>query len=114
MNCRPKRGHTNEILTAYGVQEPIEMGDEVHRGKADFLREHYGDLFDSGVLSRFNGVSKGYQKRFYAEPNTVLLDDWGKNITGFRAAGGLAVHYKHDEHDQCVAQLLAEVGLDTW
>lgn len=102
-----------EILTAYGIQDAIEMGDEVHRGKADFMRKHYGDLFEEGVIARFNGVSKGSQKHFYATPNSVLLDDWGKNIHQWRAAGAPAVHYHLDRHEECIHELLQLVGLET-
>lgn len=104
-------GYTHEILTSYGVQEPLEMGDEAHRGKADFLREHYGDLFELGVISRFNGVSNGRQKAFYANGDqTLLIDDWEKNVEGFRKRGGLAVHYNVLRHDECYEEILSHLS----
>lgn len=109
-----KRGHVNQILTAYGVQTPLEMGDEVHRGKADFLREHYGDLFEDGTIFRFNGVAKGHQKSFYATAESILIDDWGRNVEGFRKAGGFAVHYDSNNHDACMIELLDRLGMNHW
>jgi hypothetical protein len=106
-------GHTLETLTSYGILDSMEMGSEVHRGKADFMRQHYGTEFLDGVLSRFNGVSKGSQKQYYAGPQTLLIDDWGKNIEQFRAAGGLAVHYAWDRHDECVQELYELTGVPT-
>jgi len=103
-----------EILTAYGVQDPLEMGDEVHRGKADFLREHYGDLFAEGVIKRFNGVAKSGQKKFYATPESILIDDFARNCREFSAAGGVAVHYVEDSHDELLELVRDLAGLNEW
>ena len=104
-------GHAVETLTSYGVLDPMEMGSEVHRGKADFMRQHYGSEVLDGVLTRFNGVSKGWQKQFYATPQSLLIDDWGKNIREFREAGGLAVHYEWTRHDECIQELYELTGV---
>lgn len=34
------------------------------------------------------------QKRELAEPFAILIDDWGSNIKGWEAEGGIAVHHK--------------------
>lgn len=105
-----------EILTSYGLQHPTEMGDEVHRGKADFLRDHYLDLFEDGTITRFNGVSKSFQKAFFARPDAILLDDWVRNINEWRATGAPAVHYHMDRHGEGIRELLqlCELEPETW
>lgn len=110
-----KAGHTLEILTSYGVQDD-ELGDQAHLGKAEFMQKHYGDFFKSGVLTRFNGVSKGRQKQFYATPDSLLIDDWSANINQWRARGAPAVHYHDDRHEEGVREVLQLVGLEeeTW
>lgn len=100
-----------EILTSYGLRDAIEMGSEVHRGKSDFMREHYGDLFEDGTITRFNGVSKGSQKQFYATRESILIDDWSRNINEWRATGAPAVHYHMGRHDEGIDELLQLVGL---
>jgi hypothetical protein len=103
-------GHAIEILTSYGAQDG-ELGDGAHQGKAEFMRRYYRDFFESGVIRRFNGVSKGRQKQFYATPNSILVDDWHLNINQWRATGAPAVHYHVDRHEDGVRELLQLVGL---
>lgn len=107
-----KAGIAVEILTSYGVRDAIEMGSEVHRGKAAFMLKHFGDLFDSGVIRQFNGVSKSSQKAFYASPKSILIDDWSKNINAWRATGSPAVHYHMDRHYDGMRELYQLTGLE--
>lgn len=39
-------------------------------------------------------LKQAKQKHHYACPNSVLIDDWEKNIKNWQAAGGLTIHHK--------------------
>tara|TARA_R110000824_G_scaffold95253_8_gene229140 strand:- start:1020 stop:1562 length:543 start_codon:yes stop_codon:yes gene_type:complete len=105
-------GHTIEILTSLGVNSPLDLGDETHRGKADWLREHYSDLFEMGVVDRMNTTTKGWQKAFYANPDSLLIDDWKRNTDAFQKAGGLVVVFDRFSYNESVAQVRAVLGLE--
>lgn len=55
-------------------------------------------------------VNEGYEKRFYAKDNSVLIDDYNKNCEAFYKAGGKFVKYEHAI--QAKSQLMKELGLE--
>lgn len=56
------------------------------REKRAWVREHFGDV---------NIVLKNAkEKHHYACPNSLLIDDWHKNIKRWLNAGGKAIHHK--------------------
>lgn len=55
--------------------------------KRRWLEEHFGTSFNL-VLKQSE------EKHHYACPNSVLIDDWGKNVKAWEAAGGKAIHHK--------------------
>ena len=101
-----QRGHTVEILSSYGARYTGDYGADVHLGKRDWLQLHYGDLLSEGVISRFNGVSDCEQKKFYAHPDSLLIDDQEENIAAFIEAGGQAVRYDLLFHEASIEKVL--------
>lgn len=99
LNLRAK-GIDVQILTSFGVHDPLEMGSEACRAKTDFLRQWYGDLFKDGTISQSNGVANSRVKQNCATPDSVLLDDYDRNIEQWRAAGGTGFLYREYEHDE--------------
>jgi hypothetical protein len=90
-------GHRIEILTSYGSWDPLHVSPMAHMGKTTWMRTHYGDLFEAGVISGFNGVEQCGQKGFFAERGALLVDDQEENCEDFICEGGEAVLYRTPE-----------------
>lgn len=111
MRTLVSKGHRVELLTSLGVarglfpMDVLTLGAQIHRGKTRWLGKHYGDLFEEGVIHRFNVVVNCDQKKHLAEPRAVLVDDQGENVEGFISRGGYGVHYSYRRRDECLQQL---------
>lgn len=105
------KGHVLEVLTSLGAPSPKDMrrAASIHSGKVFWMRTRFGDILDEGVISRFNLVTSGSQKAFYAAPDTVLIDDTLEVVESFRYAGGQAHHYRAWDHDECVREILGDL-----
>ena len=99
------RGHDLNILTSYGSWDPLVVGPLAHLGKTMWLHNHYGDLFGDGTLSDFNGVEKCNQKRFFADTDSILIDDQEGNISSFRSRGGGSILYSQSSHEGCLRSI---------
>ena len=54
---------------------------------------------ENNLGTPFNLILKqSEEKHHYACPNSILIDDWGKNIKAWEAAGGRVIHHKNAEH----------------
>lgn len=53
----------------------------------------------------FIDTPDGKSKAFYANPNSILVDDTLENIQAFRLANGTAFHYNIDSHDEILKEL---------
>lgn len=100
-------GHTQEILTSYGDVQPLETGVIAHTGKQAWLKQHYADIFEEGVISRFNGVVSCSQKRFYGRPGSFLIDDQEDNIRDFAANGGSVFHYTYGVDPHSILEFIS-------
>ena len=100
-------GHSIQILTSYGTHGgPTDMGVLAHVGKVEWLNENYGDLIRAGAIEKFNGVLDCAQKKFFAAPESILIDDQKDNILGWIAAGGIGLLYEEGNHDKTISELL--------
>lgn len=112
-------GHELEILTSYGIRGPLQVQGAplpklalealAHKGKADWMWDHYGELFEFGVLSNFNGVGNCHLKARLAGHNTLLIDDQWENVEEFRRRGGDAILYSAYKHDSIMAMIEEEL-----
>ena len=93
-----------EILTSYGNASLGDCGAQAHVGKVQWLTRHYLAEFQTGAISRFNGVQNCWQKQLYATPRSLLVDDQPENCEQFRAAGGRAILYDLTRHDEFVTE----------
>ena len=69
-----------EILTASGVTL-----DDAPKQKCEWIKDNFGPDV------RVNVVKKSKDKAVYAEKNTILIDDRGKAVYPFIAAGGKGI-----------------------
>lgn len=111
MRTLVSRGHRVELLTSLGVHrglfpmDVLTLGTQIHRGKTRWLGRNYSDLFNEGVIHRFNVVVNCDQKAALAGPWAVLVDDQGENVEGFISRGGYGVHYSYRRRDECLQKL---------
>lgn len=109
MNRLHKGGHNLEILSSLGVsgeiQDRVEYQVGATSGKLHWLKDHYGDFLENGVISRVNLVSNCEQKAYFADLGSVLVDDQAGNVNGFASAGGFAHLYKTTYHEGLVSFL---------
>ena len=89
------QGHSIEILTSYGSWDPLHVSPMAHMGKTIWMRTYYGDLFEAGVLSGFNGVEKCGHKGFFSRPGSLLVDDQEGNCEDFSRGGGSSILYRN-------------------
>jgi hypothetical protein len=100
-----------ELLTALAHLHPWDLGDEIYRGKVEFLKRHYNRPITDGHIKRINCVQRGPQKAFYATPDSLLVDDSRANLLSFRERGGHVLHFDHTEWDRCAGELRSLLGL---
>jgi hypothetical protein len=105
METAHENGWNVEILTSLGSYDG-DLGEAAHVGKAEFLRQHYGDLIDLKVLRRFNCVATSRQKQFYATRESYLVDDYDRNTREFHDAGGRSFLYAEPNHKKLYPWLL--------
>lgn len=65
------------------LSSPGNGGQATIEGKQDWLTNH--EVPFHAIFRR--------NKEVYAEPNSLLIDDWSKNIEKWKQAGGQTVHY---------------------
>ena len=80
-----------EILTSIGTTLP----DLVQKQKKAWLEKNFKDVFHNiGISSiTMNCVHHSKEKAYYANSNTILIDDREKSIIPFRKAGGVGILY---------------------
>lgn len=98
------RGVSIEILTSYGKATMGDCGALAHAGKVKWLTAHYLAEFQSKTISRFNGVQNCWQKQHFAAPDSVLVDDQPENVEQWRAAGGVAICYDLERHEDFISE----------
>jgi len=67
------------------LSSPGKGGQATIEGKQDWLT-------NNGVP--FHAIFRR-EKEVYAEPNSLLIDDWSKNIEKWKQAGGQTLHYQN-------------------
>lgn len=95
---------TIEILTSYGLSTMADCGALAHAGKVKWLTAHYLAEFQDKTISRFNGVQNCWQKQHFATPTSILVDDQEENVEQWRAAGGRAIRYDLEHHDDFIEE----------
>ena len=78
LSAHPGRRESDESV----IRDAIE-------GKLAWIDKHLGSEF---VVSA--KIGERSEKKLYANSNSILIDDYIKNIMEFRSAGGIAIHYK--------------------
>lgn len=69
--------------------------------KKKFIEANFPKLSEVPFVATTSGVDKS----LFADKNSMLIDDHGKNITHFINAGGYGIVYHHDEVDTVLAQV---------
>jgi GH24 family phage-related lysozyme (muramidase) len=82
------------ILTAGTTSMTGKRADE---GKREWCRKHLGPAVEVIVTDR------GTDKKYWAAPNHILIDDLEENIRAWRTRGGIGIH--HRDTPQTIAQL---------
>lgn len=77
---------------------PTSNYEEVARQKRVAVRKHFG--YNTIMLPTNGSESKPL---FMHRPGDVLIDDWGKNIRAWEAAGGVGI--KHENFEQTATEL---------
>ena len=89
-----------EILSSCMQEESTY--EEVKRQKIEWLNNHgFGNL-------KANFPKGSYLKQFYAKPNTLLIDDYLRNIDQWKLKGGVGIH--HTSISDTMKQL-ANIGI---
>ena len=94
-----------EILTSFGTWNPLEIGPLSHQGKCNWLKTHYGNFFDEGIISGFNGVEKCEHKELFSGLNTCLIDDAQENCSRFSRRLGVAFLYTQENHSEVISKI---------
>ena len=78
------------ILSAHPKKSEVgeKMVKEVIEGKRNWIKKHLGPEFASSAK-----IVDRSEKKLYAKSNTILIDDYIKNVTEFKEAGGLGIHF---------------------
>lgn len=93
------KGHDVEFLTALPhLTGKLSTADA---DKRKWLREHISSTIP--INTCIGGKNK--PKWLKANPGALLIDDYGRNIRMWEAAGGLTI--KHESVDSTLAQLIA-------
>lgn len=93
------KGMNVEILSAYPVS-PQGTPNAI-KGKKEWLKKNLPGI------KKINLV-KGIDKQKYAHTNAILIDDSGRNIKQFKAAGGIGILHKNTK--DTIAQLKKVIG----
>ncbi|UKZ10847.1 putative DNA repair exonuclease [Vibrio phage C-ZP2022] len=96
-----------KFLTAV---DPVGESRSIRRGKRESLTMA---LKERGVskLPDIIYTEDSAGKKFYAEPQAILVDDYLVNIKEWQAAGGYAIHVDTEEKDEYEAWRIGEVLL---
>lgn len=100
------RGYTLGILSSLGVSPEFSQGAPIRAGKERWLREHYGDFLENGILSEVHFVNSGGHKKDFAGEGHILVDDTYYIVESFIAAGGKGVHYKSWKPAESMGEIL--------
>jgi len=79
-----------------GMPSSIEGRDD----KVRWVHKHFGSQYEVIVLPKKD-------KRKYAEPNHILIDDRKDNISEWKADGGIGIFHEVDDFDGTISQLKA-------
>lgn len=90
-------GITVEILTSVGTKDPIQ-GAEAARQKKHWLLKH-------GIHYKPNFVRMFSEKKEYAFPSSILIDDRPDCALPFSAAGGNGILHKDEEIKRTLSAL---------
>lgn len=93
-----------EILTSYGESTIVDCGALAHAGKVKWIMTYYLAEFRNSTIARFNGVQNCWQKQHYATSTSLLVDDQVENVEQWRAAGGRAILYDMEHHDDFIEE----------
>lgn len=84
-----------EILSSIGNSPYI---DKVCEQKRNWLDSR-------GIQWKANFVQHKGLKKFFATPNSILIDDTKQNIYDFNEHTGVGIYYKDNNFDQCIDKL---------
>lgn len=88
MKYLAEQGVEVNILTSMGRDFYKDLDVTTHKAKSEWL-EKYGL---SGIVSNMCTVPKCSMKQYYAEPNSMLIDDKKSNCEEFSAKGGVSIN----------------------
>lgn len=100
------RGYALGILSSLGVTPEFQHGPTIRAGKERWLRAHFGDFLESGLLSEIHFVDSGSHKKNFAGKGHILVDDTKHLVDSFIEAGGMAVHYKSWKPAESMGEIL--------
>jgi len=89
----------------YICSKPLEHDPKSAPGKLAWIQKHFGDMPPKDVFFTDN---KGAYAQMGGRPN-VLIDDFGKYVDAWKAAGGIAIKYRPERFPE-VLELLRKLA----
>lgn len=90
-----------EILSSVGSKDPQQARLGAQQ-KTKWLRRH-------GLNYKTNFVKSFYEKRLYATPKSILIDDRPDAVNPFRQKGGIGILHKDKRVDETIRKLYTSV-----
>ena len=89
----------------YICSKPLEHDPKSAPGKLAWIQKHFGDMPPKDVFFTDN---KGAYAQMGGRPN-ILVDDFGKYVDGWKAAGGIGIKYRPERFPE-VLELLRKLA----
>ena len=80
-----------QILSSLGAPNDIELAEEAARQKAEWVRGYFGNF-----IGNLNFCSHKGTKKYFATPNSILLDDTNENVYDFNECHGYGILFNND------------------
>ena len=105
----PMLPHARELVKAvidlygeyYICSKPLENDPRSAPGKLVWLNKHFGDMPPKDIVFTDNKAAHAMA----GGQSNILIDDFGKYVDSWRAAGGIAIKYRPEKFPEVLAIL---------
>ena len=80
-----------QILSSLGAPNDIELAEEAARQKAVWVGRYFGNFIGKLNFTKHKGT-----KKYFATPNSILLDDTNENVYDFNECHGYGILFNND------------------